>query len=258
MPIDLPTLAAHLDALLQHADTPDYSGAVNGVQLAHRGPVRKVAAAVDFSRRTVEGAVAAGANLLLVHHGMFWSGTQPIVGAAYERLKLLLERDVAVYASHLPLDRHPGLGNNPLMARALGLEPSGEFARYKTIAVGVRGEADVETQTLVDRARLFARAEGGDVVATSVPPGRRTRRWGLCTGSGASPETLAEAAALGLDTLVVGEGPHYTAVAAEESGLAVIYAGHYATETLGVRALAAHVEREFGIPWEFVAAPTGL
>jgi putative NIF3 family GTP cyclohydrolase 1 type 2 len=80
----------------------------------------------------------------------------------------------------------------------------------------------------------------------------------VCTVSVASPETLAEAAALGLDTLVVGEGPHYTAVAAEESGLVVIYAGHYATETLGVRALAGYVEREFGVPWEFVAAPTGL
>ncbi|MFL5579420.1 MAG: Nif3-like dinuclear metal center hexameric protein, partial [Gemmatimonadaceae bacterium] len=244
--------------LLSHADTADYSGALNGVQLAHRGPVRKIAAAVDFSRRTVEGAIAVGANLLLVHHGMFWSGAQPIVGVAYDRLRLLLEHDVAVYASHLPLDRHPVLGNNPLMARALGLEPAGEFARYKTIAVGVRGEADVDTAVLVDRARAFARAEGGDVVATPAPPGHRTRRWGVCTGSGASPETLAEAAALGLDTLVVGEGPHYTAVAAEETGLVVIYAGHYATETLGVRALAGYVEREFGVPWEFVAAPTGL
>jgi dinuclear metal center YbgI/SA1388 family protein len=256
--VDLPTLAARLDALLNHGETPDYSAALNGVQLAHRGPVRKIAAAVDFSRRTVEGAIDVGANLLLVHHGMFWSGAQPIVGAAYERLRLLLEHDVAVYASHLPLDRHPELGNNPLMARALGLEPAGEFARYKTISVGVRGEADVETQTLVDRARAFARAEGGDVIATPAGPGRRTRRWGICTGSGASPETLAEAASLRLDTLVVGEGPHYTAVAAEEAGLVVIYAGHYATETLGVRALAGWVEREFGVPWEFVAAPTGL
>jgi dinuclear metal center YbgI/SA1388 family protein len=256
--IELAALAAHLDALLKHADTPDYSAALNGLQLANRSPVRKVAAAVDFSRRTVEGAIAAGANLLLVHHGMFWNGARPLVGAAYERLRLLLEHDVAVYASHLPLDRHPDFGNNPLMARALGLEPSAEFARYKTIAVGVRGEADVETQALVERARAFARAEGGDVVATPAAPGRRTRRWGLCTGSGASPETLAEAAALGLDTLIVGEGPHYTAVAADDEGLAVIYAGHYATETLGVRALAGYVERTFGVPWEFVAAPTGL
>lgn len=256
--IDLSTLAARLDALLEHAATPDYPAALNGVQLGHHGPVRKIAAAVDFSRRTVEGAVGAGANLLLVHHGMFWNGAQPIVGASLERLRLLLDHDVAVYASHLPLDRHPSLGNNPLFARALGLEPSGEFARYRSIAVGVRGESDVETQALVDRARAFARAEGGDVVATVTAPGRRTRRWGLCTGSGASPETLAEAASLGLDTLIVGEGPHYTAVAAEDAGLAIIYAGHYATETLGVRALAGWVEREFGVPWEFVAAPTGL
>jgi dinuclear metal center YbgI/SA1388 family protein len=243
---------------LKHDETPDYSAALNGVQIGHRGPVTRIAAAVDFSRRTIDGAIAVGANLLLVHHGMFWNGTQPLVGAALERLRVLIERDVAVYASHLPLDRHPELGNNPLLARALGLEPSGEFARYKTIAVGVRGESDVETRVLIDRARAFARAEGGDVVATTVAPGRRTRRWGICTGSGASPETLAEAASLGIDTLIVGEGPHYTAVAAEDAGLAIVYAGHYATETLGVKALAGHVEREFGIPWEFVAAPTGL
>jgi dinuclear metal center YbgI/SA1388 family protein len=251
-------IAEYLDGLLYTRETPDYSGAVNGLQLDGGGPVRGVAAAVDFSRRAVEGAVARGANLLLVHHGMFWAGTQPIRGAAYERLKLLFAHDVAVYASHLPLDRHAEFGNNVLLARALELAPSGEFARYKTIAVGVRGESELPTGELVARAATFARAHGGAIVATPHAEGRRTRRWAICTGAGASSETLAEAEALGVDTLIVGEGPHHTAVDADERGLVVIYAGHYATETLGVAALAEHVGQRFGVPWSFIEAPTGL
>ena len=251
-------VAEYLDALLQTRETPDYGGAVNGLQLDGEGEVRAVAAAVDFSRRAIEGAVERGANLLLVHHGMFWAGAQPIRGAAYDRLKLLFAHGVAVYASHLPLDRHAELGNNALLARALGLAPSGEFARYQTIAVGVRGEADLPTRELVARAAAFARARGGGVVATPHDGGRRTRRWGLCTGAGASSDTLREDAQLGIDTLVVGEGPHHTAVEAEECGVVVIYAGHYATETLGVAALAEHVGARFGVPWSFIEAPTGL
>lgn len=259
MTVALDDLVPYLDDLLATRDTPDYGGAVNGLQLENGGRVTKVAASVDFSLRTVDGAIAAGANLLLVHHGMFWGGAQPIRGASYRRLRRLVEHDVAVYASHLPLDRHPTLGNNALLARTLGLQPSREFARYKTIAVGVAGESDVETAELVERARAFATREGGGVVVGGdAPAGRRTRRWALCTGSGASSDTMREAIELGADTLIVGEGPHHTAVDAEDAGLVVIYAGHYATETLGVRALAQHVSERFGVPWAFVSAPTGL
>lgn len=256
--VQLAQLVRYLDDLLDTASVPDYSGAVNGLQLANSGSVRKIAAAVDFSSRTVDGAVAGGANLLLVHHGMFWGGTQPIVGPSYDRMHALVANDVAVYASHLPLDRHPLVGNNALLASELGLEPSGDFARYKDTAIGVRGDSDVETATLVERATVFAASHGGSVRATPVSEGRRTRRWAICTGAGASSESLREAELLGIDTLIVGEGPHHTAVAADEMGITVIYAGHYATETLGVRALAAHLADRFGIPWTFVEAPTGL
>lgn len=259
MTVALDVIVRHLDELLATSDTPDYGGAVNGLQLENAGTVTKVAAAVDFSLRTVDGAIAAGANLLVVHHGMFWGGATPIRGAAYRRLRRLIENDVAVYASHLPLDRHAALGNNALLARALGLQPAREFARYKTIAVGVSGDADIETAELIDRARAFAAREGGSVVvAGSAPPDRRTRRWALCTGAGASSDTVREAIELGADTLIVGEGPHHTAVDADDAGLVVIYAGHYATETLGVRAVAQHLSERFGIPWAFVSAPTGL
>ena len=256
--VPLLRIAEHLDTLLCTAEVPDYPGAFNGIQVEHRGPVTGCAVAVDASLRTIEGAAAAGANLLIVHHGLYWSGTQPLRGRFYERVRLLLEHDLAVYSSHLPLDLHPTLGNNPLFARALGLEPNAGFARYGTVAVGVMGETDLETTELVARAHALAEREGGGIVAIGAEPGRRTRRWALCTGAGASSEALRDAAAARVDTLIVGEGPHHTGIEAQELGIAVLYAGHYATETLGVRALGAEMERTFGLPWTFVAAPTGL
>ena len=261
MPSDLPTagvVAAHLDALLATTTVPDYPPALNGLQLDARGPVRRVAAAVDLSRRTIEGAIAAGANLLVVHHGMFWGGAQRLVGAAYERLRLLVEHDVAVYASHLPLDLHPELGNNVLLARELGLAADGGFGAFKGVQVGVQGASDVPTAELVRRADAFARTHGGLAVATAHDPARRTRRWAVATGGSASSDSLREARDAGVDTFIVGEGPHHTAVEAPEHGLVIVYAGHYATETLGVQALARELERTVGLLWSFVSAPTGL
>lgn len=251
-------LAAELDLLLDSAVTPDYPNALNGLQFAAEGPLRGIAAAVDFSTRAIGGAAEAGANVLIVHHGMFWGGLQPVVGPAYRRVRMLLEHGIGVYASHLPLDRHPTLGNNVLLAAELGLAPSGGFARYAGMDIGVQGESDVETDVLAERARGFARAYNGEVCTAGLRAGRSTRRWAICTGAGASSATLAEAAAAGIDTLITGEGPHHTAVEADELGIAVIYAGHYATETLGVRALATYAAELFGVPWTFVAAPTGL
>jgi putative NIF3 family GTP cyclohydrolase 1 type 2 len=122
----------------------------------------------------------------------------------------------------------------------------------------VSGETDVDTSELVARARTFSAHWGHALVHTPVAPGQRTRRWGLCTGAGASSDTLAEATERGIDTLIVGEGPHHTAVEAAERGVTILYAGHYATETLGVRALGAELERAFGLPWSFVGDPTGV
>lgn len=254
----LERVAAHLDSTLRIAEVPDYPGAVNGVQVEHRGPVTRCAVAVDASLRTIEGAVAAGANLLVVHHGLFWSGVQPLRGRIYQRFQRLIANDVAVYSAHLPLDLHPTLGNNHLLAAALGLHPTAGFARFQSIDVGVRGETDIETSSIIAALEQIASREGGTLTTAGVEPGRRTRRWAICTGAGASSDTLREAAAAGVDTLIVGEGPHHTGVEAPELGIAVLYAGHYATETFGVRALGAEIERAFGIPWTFVAAPTGL
>jgi dinuclear metal center YbgI/SA1388 family protein len=251
-------LVRYLDDILETAAVPDYPNAVNGLQFSNRGKVTGIAASVDFSGRAVAAAVSAGADLLLVHHGMFWSGVRPITGPAYERIRTLLEHDIAVYSSHLPLDRHPAFGNNVLLSEQLGLNASGEFASFKGRSIGVRGESDVATSEIVSRARKFAESHGGTVVATPFAESRRTSRWAICTGAGASAETLEEAVATGVDTLIVGEGPHWTAVEAAEVGLTIVYAGHYATETLGVAALGKHLADRFGLELTLVSAPTGL
>ena len=251
-------VAAYADQQLLTSAIADYSSALNGLQLQSHSALRAIAAAVDLSTRAIEGAREAEANLLLVHHGMFWGGLTPLRGAAYRRIRLLLENDIAVYSSHIPLDCHPTFGNNVLLAKELDLKPTSEFARFEGISIGVAGESDIPTQSLVERATAFARKHGHLVRSTPIKTGGRTKRWGMCSGAGASADTLQEAIDLHIDTLIVGEGPHWTAITAEENDLVVIYAGHYATETLGVQALAQHLGERYGVPWSFVSAPTGL
>lgn len=251
-------IAQYLNEILDIANIPDYPNALNGLQLANQRDVTKIAAAVDFSSQTIAGAIDAGADLMIVHHGMFWGGLQRLQGPAYARLKMLIENNVGVYASHLPLDRHSVYGNNVLLASELGILPTGEFAKYKTISIGVRGEGEIQTTELYERASLLARTNGGTARTTPISTRQVTRSWAICTGGGASTETLREAAEIGIDTLIVGEGAHHTAIEANELGITVIYAGHYATETLGVRAISAHIGERYGLPWTFIEAPTGL
>jgi dinuclear metal center YbgI/SA1388 family protein len=251
-------VSAYADGLLKTSAIPDYPSALNGLQIQGRSPLQSIAAAVDLSTRAIKGAKEINANLLVVHHGMFWSGLMPLTGPAYRRLRLLLENDIAVYSSHIPLDCHQTLGNNVLLARELNLKPSREFARFEGISIGVAGDSDIATQTLVEQATAFARKYGHAVRTTPIAKNRRTRSWGMCSGAGASADTLQEAIDGGIDTLIVGEGPHWTAITAEENDLAIIYAGHYATETLGVCALSQHLSEKYKVPWGFVSAPTGL
>ena len=258
MTVLLQEIVRFLDDVLSTSSIPDYPNALNGLQCEHDGPVRRIAAAVDFSRRVLEETIRCEANLLLVHHGIFWGGLRGFTGPSFERLRLLLSNDVAVYASHLPLDAHPSLGNSALLARHLGLTPTLPFARFQGVAVGPAGEDDIDTSELLSRVDQFSRTFSGTARASEIEPARRTRRWAICTGAGASSATLREASELEIDTLIVGEGPHHTAVEAPELALVIIYAGHYATETLGIRALTAHAAARFGLPWEFIPSPTGL
>ena len=251
-------LAGYLDTLLEAASVPDYPGAINGLQFDNRGEVAKIAASVDFSigsiyprdRGESESPARSPWNVL------GWS--QPITGNAVHVAPNAHRQRHCSLRSHLPLDRHATFGNNVLLSHELGLVPSGEFARYKGTAVGVTGEASVATADIVAKAKQFAHRHHGDVVATSYSQDRKTNRWAICTGAGASAETLQEVTEAGIDTLIVGEGPHWTAVEAEELGIVIIYAGHYATETLGVRALSEHLAAHFQLDWVPLHAPTGL
>jgi dinuclear metal center YbgI/SA1388 family protein len=254
----LATIVEYLDTELRTAEVPDYPGALNGLQVENRGQVTHVAAAVDCSTLATRQAAERGADLLLVHHGMFWGGASAVVGPHYERTRLVVEKNIAVYSSHIPLDLHPRWGNNVLLAAELGLDPARGFALMRGVAVGVAGDADVATMELRDRARAFSARFGGSCICTPLQPAQRTRRWAMCTGAGASAETVTEAVDAGIDTLIVGEGPHHTAVQAIDAGLTVMYLGHYATETLGVVALANHLAQRFSIKASFIDAPTGL
>jgi dinuclear metal center YbgI/SA1388 family protein len=206
----------------------------------------------------VRGAADRGVDLLILHHGMFWSGNLRVTGPRFDQLSMLFSKGIAVYSSHLPLDLHPRLGNNALLVRQFGLSSNGGFASSQGVQIGLRGDSDLETEELFSRVRAFCEPLGHHLVATPIEAGRRTRKWGLCSGAGASPETLREAVALGLDTIIVGEGPHHTAVQAGDLDLTIMYAGHYATETPGVRALAAETAQRFGIASSFIDVPTGL
>ena len=190
---------------------------------------------------------------------MFWGGTQTITGHRHERLCALVTNDVAVYSAHLPLDVHPRLGNNALLARRLGLTPSGGFARYQAIDVGLSGsDADTHAYVGAEGCERWPSSSRARWSQRRSIRSRITRRWGICTGSGADSASLREAASRGLDTLIVGEGPHHTAIEATELGIVVLYAGHYATETLGVRAIGDEVAAHFGLTSMFIDAPSGL
>jgi dinuclear metal center YbgI/SA1388 family protein len=254
----LAELARYLDTELRTSDVPDYDAALNGLQLANDGNVTRVAAAVDFSGTTVAAALRDKADLLIVHHGMFWRGQEPLVGETYERLRAAIGGGLAVYSSHLPLDLHPELGNNVLLASELQLQTQEGFGRYSGVEIGVMGTSDLPTAILADRLRAYSARYDTTAVSTPFSKERRTRRWAIITGAGASSATLAEARERGVDTLIVGEGAHHTAVEAIERGPVVLYGGHYATETLGVRAVAARVGARFDVPWTFLNVPTGL
>jgi dinuclear metal center YbgI/SA1388 family protein len=250
--MDLAALVSYVDGYLRVAELPDDPRAANGLQVANNGTVSRVAAAVDLCEATVRMAAEQGADLLLVHHGLFWSGLQPLTGRAYRRVSGLIAKNIALYSAHLPLDLHPDVGNNAVLARQLGLSLRGEFGEEHGVRIGVWGELDVARGAL---ERQVAAVAGSAPRLMAFGP-ERVRRVGIVTGAAGS--MIAQAAASGLDTFITGEGPHHTFFDAEELQLNVFYAGHYATETVGVKALAEHLHNRFHLPWTFLDHPTGL
>jgi len=248
----LAAIVKHCDQLLRTREFIDYDGAVNGLQMENRGLVTRIAAAVDASLATVRLAIAAKADLLIVHHGLFWSPSHPWRGRKYELLRLLLDHNLAVYSSHLPLDAHSKLGNNALLCAALGLKNPRPFFFSHGQYIAFQSRAKIVRNELARRLQL---ATG--VKPLVVPGGKNVcERIGVVTG-GAGDE-LKRAAEEGVDTFITGEGSHWTFGAAEELGLNVLYGGHYATETFGVKALAAHLSKKFQVPWKFLDRPTGM
>lgn len=248
----LSQLTTWLDATLRTAEIGDYSGACNGLQVANSGRVTRIAAAVDACEAVLAEAAARGADLLLVHHGLFWAGVQPITGAAYRKMKTALGGDLAIYSSHLPLDLHPRLGNTALLCRALGFKKTEPFFPAKGQPIGQKVRLSI---SLADLAVRLEKVLGS---APHLAPGgpARTACIGVVTGSAGAE--IAQAVAEGVDTFITGEGPHHSYTLAEELGTNLFYAGHYATETFGVKALAEAASKRFRVPWEFIDHPTGL
>lgn len=248
----LTELVRYLDEYLSVAGYPDARNALNGLQLEGHDEVRTVAAAVDASLATIEEAISKGVDLLIVHHGLFWGGLQPLTGRRYSKVRRAIDARLAVYSAHLPLDAHPDVGNAAVLGRAVGLDIEAPFGEYQGVSVGWQGRLDEPRDFLLEK---LENTVGGDV--RLIPGGpERIQRAAVATGAGGS--LIAEAHAAGLDTLITGEGAHHTYFDAMELGVNVFYAGHYATETWGVRALAMHLEGEFGLHWEFIDQPTGM
>lgn len=244
----LEPLISHAGRYLKVAETEDYPGAHNGLQVENSGKVARVLAAVDAGLPVIKKAAAAGSgSLLVVHHGLFWSGVQPITGIFREKLEIMRKADMALYSVHLPLDAHGVVGNNVLLAKALGLRGLKSFLGF--------GHAGAFAGSRTELVRRLMKTTGRVPEVCAAGPAR-PRKVGVITGGGG--DMVEKVAAAGVDTFVTGEGPQWSWVRAEELGINVIYGGHYATETLGVQALAAHLAKKFCVPWKFIDHPVPL
>lgn len=245
-------VVTYLDSYLHLQHVPDDARALNGLQVANSGRLGLIAAAVDACQATIDAAAARGAGLLLVHHGLFWGGIEPLTGRHGSRIRKLIESDLAVYSAHLPLDCHSDVGNNPLLARGLGIRDPVPFGEFQGVRIGVMGDLSLHRDQLVSAVGRLLQTTPR-LLATGP---EQVNRVAVVTGAGASH--IGEAKEAGADTLITGEGSHHSYFEAEELGINVVYAGHYATETFGVKALASHLSGRFQAPWEFVDHPTGL
>lgn len=250
--VPLQKIVCYCDKTLRTPDIGDYDGAVNGLQVENAGFVTRIAATVDASLATIKLAVAAKADLLIVHHGLFWSKTHPWTGKTRELIKLLIENNLAVYSSHLPLDAHPKVGNNAQLATALGLKNLKPFFFSRGQNIGLKTFAGISRTELTKR---LAKVTGA---APKVIPGGKEICQSIGIVTGGAGGDLKQAAFERVDTFITGEGPHWTYALAEELGMNVFYGGHYATETFGVKALAAELSNKFKLPWEFLDYPTNL
>ena len=212
-----------------------------------------MAAAVDASIPVFKKAISAGTDLLIVHHGMFWHGAQRVVASQYEKLKLAMDANMAVYSAHVPLDIHKEWGNNALLCEGIGMMNTEKFHLWKGEFLGLKEEVDLSLDMLVDRVQL---AVGANVHFCHGRKSKNVGMVGVITG-GAGSEIQAMADA-GINTFITGEGPHWSYPLAEELGINVIYGGHYATETFGVLKLIEILKSKYSISNHFVDHPSGI
>ena len=251
MPTTLQDLVSYCDARTRRSAFKDAPGAFNGLQVANDGRVSRIGAAVDSGVIPFRKAVAAGIDFLIVHHGMYWDMPRPLTGPAYERVSTLIKGNCALYSNHLPLDGHPEIGNNALLAKELGLNTSRPFLMREGEPIGWIASAEWERSEL--RSKLETLYPG----MTAIEYGStKPHDIAFCSGSGNS--ALSEMAAAGVDTLVTGELREEFFNFAQENRLNLYLCGHYATEVHGVKALAAELSAKFNLPWEFIQSDNPL
>jgi dinuclear metal center YbgI/SA1388 family protein len=246
-------LIAFLDDLLESPGRPDYGP--NGLQVPGAEEVEVVVTGVSAHRELFEQAAAAGAQLVLCHHGIFWGESAgPVTEQLKARLKLLFENDMSLAAYHLPLDAHPEVGNNALICEGLGLERKAAFGEAKGAPVGWIGAArePLSLEALVERSTALFGSE--PLVFDSGPA--EIRRVGILSGGGSS--ALGEAISLGLDAFVTGEPTEHVMADAREGGIHFLAGGHYASETFGVRRLGELLAERFGVEHRFIEIPNPI
>jgi dinuclear metal center YbgI/SA1388 family protein len=245
-------LVRYLDEYLRVKEIEDDSR--NGLQVEGRPQVEHVALAVDACLAAFQQAAEAGAHLTIAHHGLYWKAYRALVGPHLRRVRALLENDISLYAVHLPLDAHPEVGNNAALARLLDLEVVGTFAEYHGLEIGLeaRPAAPMTAQAFAERVRERL---GAPAVLKPYGP-EQVSRVGIVSGGG--DFLTGQAAEHGMDLYLTGERSHTYFHDAEEAGVHVVYAGHYATETTGLKALGRHLAKKFGLEITFLDLPTGL
>jgi dinuclear metal center YbgI/SA1388 family protein len=248
----LAELIAYLDGYLHIHDIKDYGP--QGLQIEGREEIARIVGTVDAQLPCIEAAIERRADMLLVHHGIFWGGPKRIVGSYGRLLHAYLDNGINLYAAHLALDAHPAVGNNAELARRLGLEIVDWWADINGVKLAAMAEAPSGTK--LDYLVNHFEQSIGPVKAVLAHGPRIVHRVGILSGAGAGH--IEEAAALGCDTFITGETSHAQYYDAMNAGINVIYGGHYTTETVGVQALGQHLADQFGLSFEFVDLPTGM
>lgn len=251
--IPLQQITDLLDSTLRVHEIKDASVALNGLQVENDGNISKVALAVDGSQKTIEDAIAAGADLLILHHGIYWCGLRPMTGWFKKKIETCLNHNLAVYGAHLPLDLHPQLGNNAGIAAALGLTDCTPEVDYHGTLIGVAGTFEGTVNELKQRfAEILGSEISGHITNGDAPAGR------IAICSGGAGDCIYQMAGKGYTTYLTGEENHWVVNAAADLGINILFGGHYATETFGVKNLGQLITEHFGLPTVFIDNPTNM